>query len=93
MEDIQDDTSTSPSLVSSLSLSSPEPHSLPLDAEVWLMAEERTQEILNTIQPIQVSEENRMEVFEYVRKLINNNFGIEVRPNCLFPLFPRFFPN
>ncbi|KAK0592027.1 hypothetical protein LWI29_012180 [Acer saccharum] len=85
MEDLQE-TSTPSSLVSSLSSLSPHNPLLPIDPDLWLMAEERTQEILCTIQPALVSEKKRKEVIEYIQRLINGYFGIEVFPFGSVPL-------
>ncbi|XP_062092445.1 uncharacterized protein LOC133798235 isoform X2 [Humulus lupulus] len=76
MEDFQENLSPSSSLSSSFSLPTPDP--LSIDAELWLMGEQRTQEILCIIQPNIVSDKKRKEVINYVRRLINGHFGTEV---------------
>ncbi|KAL5734461.1 hypothetical protein ACOSP7_032322 [Xanthoceras sorbifolium] len=87
MEDLQENSSTSSSLVSSFSsFSPPNRHLLPIDHDLWLMAEERTQEILCTVQPALVSEKKRKEVINYMQRLINGYFGIEVFPFGSVPL-------
>ena len=50
-----------------------------IDPEIWLIAEQRIQEILYTVQPNIVSDKRRKETVNYVRQLINNYFGTEVR--------------
>lgn len=52
---------------------------LSIDEEIWQMAEERTQEILYTIQPNVVSELNREGVTDFVQSLIRGYYGAEVR--------------
>uniref|UniRef100_M4DKF9 Uncharacterized protein n=1 Tax=Brassica campestris TaxID=3711 RepID=M4DKF9_BRACM len=64
-------SSSSPS--SSLSLST-----MQIDVEMWKIAEERAQEILNTIQPICVADRSRNEIFAYVQTLVRNRLGTEV---------------
>ncbi|KAL1337434.1 hypothetical protein HN51_032104 [Arachis hypogaea] len=56
------------------------------DEELWLMAEERAQEILCTIQPNVISEVTRKEIIEYVRRLIRGYYGAEVFPFGSVPL-------
>ncbi|XP_058786609.1 uncharacterized protein LOC131661185 isoform X2 [Vicia villosa] len=60
-----------------LSSSPNQPH-LPIDEELWLMAEERAQEILCTIQPNVVSEVNRKQIIDFVQRLIGGYYGGEV---------------
>ncbi|MED6185100.1 hypothetical protein PIB30_053787 [Stylosanthes scabra] len=69
MEDIQENLFPS---------SSPNEQPLSIDEELWLMAEERAQEILCTIQPNVISEANRREIIEYVQRLIRGYYGAEV---------------
>ncbi|PON79022.1 PAP/25A-associated [Parasponia andersonii] len=76
MEDFQENLSPSSSLSSTFSILIPDP--LSIDAELWLMAEQRTQEILCIIQPNIVSDKRRKEISNYVRKLIKGYFGTEV---------------
>ncbi|KAF3556643.1 hypothetical protein F2Q69_00017760 [Brassica cretica] len=64
-------SSSSPS--SSLPLST-----MQIDVEMWKIAEERAQEILNTIQPICVADRSRNEIFAYVQTLVRNRLGTEV---------------
>jgi len=52
---------------------------LSMDEELWNMIEERAQEILWTIEPNVLSEENRKDVIHYVRKLIGDYYGAHVR--------------
>ncbi|XP_031271328.1 uncharacterized protein LOC116129750 [Pistacia vera] len=79
MEDLQESSSTSSSLIScSSSSSSPNQHPLAIDTELWLMAEERIQEILCIIQPALASEQKRKGVIEYLQQLINSYYGVEV---------------
>ncbi|KAJ7965132.1 Poly(A) RNA polymerase [Quillaja saponaria] len=77
MEDLHGNLSP-PSSLSSSSSSSPNLHPLLIDEELWLMAEERAQEILCTIQPNVASEQNRKDVIEYVQRRIKSFFGAEV---------------
>ncbi|XP_038995265.1 uncharacterized protein LOC120119516 [Hibiscus syriacus] len=63
---------------SSSSSSSNNPHPLSIDDELWLLAEERTQEILCIIQPALVSEENRNSIIAYFQRLIKGYYGCEV---------------
>ncbi|CAI8598564.1 unnamed protein product [Vicia faba] len=58
--------------------SSPNQRHLPIDEELWLMAEERAQEILCTIQPNVVSELNRKHIIDFVQRLIGGYYGGEV---------------
>lgn len=51
---------------------------LSIDDELWLMAEQRTQEILGTVQPNVVSEVNRRQIIDYVQRLIGGFYGSEV---------------
>ncbi|KAK7317023.1 hypothetical protein RJT34_00902 [Clitoria ternatea] len=51
---------------------------LPIDEELWLMAEQRAQEILCTIQPNVLSEVNRKDIIDYVQRLIRGYYGNEV---------------
>ena len=64
-------SSSSPS--SSLPLST-----MQIDVEMWKIAEERAQEILNTIQPICVADRSRNEIFAYVQTLARDRLGTEV---------------
>lgn len=70
MDDIQEN-----SVQSSL----PDQKLLSIDEELWLMAEERAQEILCTIQPNVLSEVNRKDIIDYVQRLIGGYYGAEVR--------------
>lgn len=49
-----------------------------LDAERWMMAEERTAELIACIKPNQPSEERRKAVALYVRQLIMKCFSCQV---------------
>jgi len=60
-------------------LPSPPSQLLSIDEEIWKMAEERAQEILWIIEPNVLSEENRKDVIDYVRKLIGDYYGAHVR--------------
>ncbi|XP_047158248.1 uncharacterized protein LOC124828895 [Vigna umbellata] len=51
---------------------------LSIDEEIWKMVEERAQEILWTIEPNLLSEENRKDVIDYVRSLIGDYYGAHV---------------
>ncbi|XVF41223.1 hypothetical protein PTKIN_Ptkin01aG0263300 [Pterospermum kingtungense] len=77
---------------SSGSFSSTTPHPLSIDAELWLMAEQRTQEILCIIQPSLVSEERRKSIIGYFQRLIKGFYGIEVFPFGSVPL-KTFLPD
>lgn len=89
-EDLQEESLTSSSYMSSSSSSSsPNAHPLSIDTELWLLAEERIQEILCAIQPAVVSETKRKEVINNVWRLINGYYGIEVRITT--PYFSRLF--
>lgn len=84
MGDIQERlsvSSSSSSSSSSLSLSTVQPKgdSLPIDGESCMIAEDRAQEILCTIQPSIVSDRSRNEIIGYVKTLIKSHDGIEVR--------------
>lgn len=63
------------SLSSSLSL----PATVSIEKELWMLAEERAQEILCTIQPVFVSDRTRNEIIKHVQTLVKDRFGIEVR--------------
>ncbi|XP_010525400.1 PREDICTED: uncharacterized protein LOC104803199 isoform X2 [Tarenaya hassleriana] len=83
MGDLQERLSvSSSSSSSSSSLSSsrkpPVAESLPIDGELWMIAEDRTWEILCTIQPVLVSDRSRIEIIDYVRNLIKGHHGVEV---------------
>ncbi|KAJ1429789.1 polymerase, nucleotidyl transferase domain [Sesbania bispinosa] len=56
----------------------PNQHVIPIDEVLWLMAEERAQEILYTIQPNVISEVNRKEIIDYLQRLIRGYYGAEV---------------
>ncbi|XVF00370.1 hypothetical protein REPUB_Repub03eG0279700 [Reevesia pubescens] len=77
---------------SSCSFSSSNPHPLSIDTELWLMAEQRTQEILCIIQPALVSEEKRKRIIGYFQRLIKGYYGIEVFPFGSVPL-KTFLPD
>ncbi|XP_061368053.1 uncharacterized protein LOC133311053 isoform X2 [Gastrolobium bilobum] len=77
MDDIQEQLS---------SPSSPNQQLLSVDEEIWMMAEERAQEILYTIQPNVISEVNRQEVIDYVQRLIRGYYGAEAFPFGSVPL-------
>lgn len=86
----------------SSSLSSPnlnpnpnsDPNPLLIDAELWQMAEHRTQEILCTVQPNIMCDRRRKEVINYLRTLIIGYFGTEVRRFLLlFPSTPFLHMN
>lgn len=72
-------SSSSTSSSSSLTAAQPKGNSLPIDAESWMIAEERAHEILTTIQPAIVSDRSRNEIIDYVQTLIKSHDGIEVR--------------
>ena len=80
MEDLQGNLLSSSFSSSSSSSSFPSPNLQPLaiDEELWLMAEERAQEILCTIQPNVISEQNRKDVIDYVQGLIRSYYRVEV---------------
>lgn len=73
MEDIQE------KLLPCSSFPSHNPRALSIDVELWMMAEERTQEILWTIQPNVGSEWKRRGLISYIQRLIKGHFGTEVR--------------
>ncbi|KAK8674823.1 hypothetical protein V6N13_032913 [Hibiscus sabdariffa] len=77
---------------SSSSSSSYSPHPLPIDDELWLLAEKRVQEILCVIQPALVSEENRKSVVSYIHSLIRGYYDSEVFPFGSVPL-KTFLPD
>lgn len=54
------------------------PHPSVIDANRWAKAELRTSEIILCIQPTVKSEQKRNEVIEYVRRLLQRRFGLEV---------------
>ncbi|KAK8674781.1 hypothetical protein V6N13_032884 [Hibiscus sabdariffa] len=70
----------------------PCPHPLPIDDELWLLAEKRVQEILCVIQPALVSEENRKSVVSYIQTLIRGYYDSEVFPFGSVPL-KTFLPD
>ncbi|VVA18521.1 PREDICTED: PAP/OAS1 substrate-binding domain [Prunus dulcis] len=72
MEDIQEE------LLPCSSFPSHNPKALSIDVELWMMAEERTQEILWTIQPNVGSEWRRRGLISYIQRLIKGHFGTEV---------------
>ncbi|KAJ4830553.1 hypothetical protein Tsubulata_017540 [Turnera subulata] len=76
-------SSSSSSTCSSSTLDS---HPLSIDPEIWLMAEQRIQEILCIIQPALASEEKRKEVIDYIQGLISECFVTEVFPVGSVPL-------
>lgn len=81
VEDCQGNLSPSSSSSSSSSLSSassPNQQPLSIGEELWMMAEERAQEILYIIQPNVVSELTRKEVTDYLQSLIRGYYGAEV---------------
>ena len=51
-----------------------------LDTERWLIAEERTAELIACIQPNQPSEELRNAVADYVQRIVVQCFPCQVRP-------------
>ncbi|XP_012091160.1 uncharacterized protein LOC105649191 isoform X1 [Jatropha curcas] len=59
---------------------------LSIDPELWLMAEQRIQEILRIIQPTLASEQKRKEVIDYIRRLIKGYYATEVFPSGSVPL-------
>ncbi|KAE8655533.1 Melibiase family protein isoform 1 [Hibiscus syriacus] len=85
-------SSSSLSLSSSSSSSSNNPHPLSIDDELWILAEERAQEILCIIQPALVSEENRKSIIAYFQRLIKGYYGCEVFPFGSVPL-KTFLPD
>ncbi|EXB96518.1 hypothetical protein L484_011228 [Morus notabilis] len=76
MEDFQEENFSPHSSLSSFS--SPNQDLLLMDAELWLMSEQRTQEILCTVQPNIMCDKRRKEVINYLRSLIIGYFGTEV---------------
>ncbi|KAK8575727.1 hypothetical protein V6N13_033016 [Hibiscus sabdariffa] len=70
----------------------PSPHPLAIDDELWLLAEQRAQEILCIIQPALVSEENRKSVVSFFQRLIKGYYGSEVFPFGSVPL-KTFLPD
>ncbi|KAL8541046.1 hypothetical protein ACS0TY_002363 [Phlomoides rotata] len=56
-----------------------------VDADRWLRAEERTAELIDCIQPNQLSEERRNAVADYVKRLITKCFPCQV---CTFGSVP-----
>ncbi|KAK3003588.1 hypothetical protein RJ639_019994 [Escallonia herrerae] len=68
---------------SSSSLSFQQPH---IHADCWLIAERVSHEILSVIQPTVVSEKKRMEVIDFVQKLIRSRCQTEVFPFGSVPL-------
>ncbi|KAK8612100.1 hypothetical protein V6N13_092219 [Hibiscus sabdariffa] len=68
------------------------PHPLSIDDELWLLAEQRAQEILCIIQPALVSEENRKSVVSFFQRLIKGYYGSEVFPFGSVPL-KTFLPD
>ncbi|KAE8689538.1 Melibiase family protein isoform 1 [Hibiscus syriacus] len=77
---------------SSSSSSSNSPRPLSIDDELWLLAEQRTQEILCVIQPALGSEENRKSIIAYFQRLIKGYYGSEVFPFGSVPL-KTFLPD
>ncbi|KAL5569725.1 hypothetical protein UlMin_026300 [Ulmus minor] len=65
---------------------SPNPNSFSFDSELWLMAEQRTQEILCIVQPNIFSDKRRKDVIKYVKGLVKGYFGTEVLSFGSFPL-------
>lgn len=59
---------------------------LSMDPELWLIAEQRTKEILWAIQPNVASEWRRRELIDYIQRVIKGCFGTEVR----LPPVPSF---
>lgn len=51
---------------------------LSMDPELWLIAEQRTKEILWAIQPNVASEWRRRELIDYIQRVIKGFFGTEV---------------
>lgn len=68
------------------SLSMPNQRPISIDEELWLMVEERAQEILCIVQPSLISEVNRKEVINYVQRLIRGYYKAEVFPFGSVPL-------
>lgn len=73
MGDLQGSLSSCSSSTTSLDL-----YPLSIDSELWLMAEQRTQEILWIIQPAMASEQKRKEVIDYIQRLIKGYYATEV---------------
>ncbi|XP_057979382.1 uncharacterized protein LOC131165515 isoform X2 [Malania oleifera] len=71
---------------SSSSSSSFNPHPLSIGVKCWLLAEQRIQEILCTIQPTAVAEQRRKEIIDYICSLIKDYYGIQVLPFGSVPL-------
>ncbi|KAL0896636.1 hypothetical protein Bca101_080597 [Brassica carinata] len=66
-------SSSSSSSSSSLSLST-----MQINVELWMVAEERAQEILNTIQPVFISYRSRNEIIDYLQTIVKDRLGLEV---------------
>jgi hypothetical protein len=49
-----------------------------IDEELWLMVEERAQEIICIVQPNIISEANRNKIIDFVRRLVGGCCGGEV---------------
>lgn len=67
------------SLSQASSSSSLSPTTTPIGEELWLIAEERAQEILFAIQPMYLSERSRNEIINHLQTLMRERLGIEVR--------------
>ncbi|KAJ0259451.1 NTP_transf_2 domain-containing protein [Hirschfeldia incana] len=63
---------------SSSSSSSVSTMQMQIDGELWIVAEERAQEILNVIQPVYVSDRSRNEIINYLQTLVKGRLGLEV---------------
>lgn len=61
------------------------------EAECWLKAEKAAQDILSVIQPTVLSYNKRLEIVSYIRQLIRDIVGDEVRSSFV-PKFWFFFP-
>lgn len=57
------------------------------EAECWLKAEKAAQDVLFVVQPTVLSYKKRLEIVSYVRELIRDVVGDEVRPSFV----PKFW--
>lgn len=56
----------------------PNPNPLAIDAELWLLAEHRAEEILHVIQPSLVADRKREDLLVHLQRLIKRYCGAEV---------------
>ncbi|XP_051130377.1 uncharacterized protein LOC127250934 [Andrographis paniculata] len=68
------------------STSSAEPYPLGFGGENWVGAERAACEIIRKVQPTSVSEGRRIEVVDYIQRLIRNGLSVEVFPFGSVPL-------